>query len=78
MSETIFIVRRIIMRRRNQQVALVMETSIHGRIGKINRAANYVPTESGQDQLTVALHNYLGGCCWPKIGPCQDFSRVCY
>jgi uncharacterized protein (DUF2132 family) len=44
----------------NQQVAMMRETSIHGGIGKINRAANYVSTESGQDQLTAALHNYLG------------------
>ena len=57
------------MSRRNQQVALMRETSIHGGIGKINRAANYVSTESGQDQLTAALHNYLGVRCWPEIAP---------
>ncbi|RLA41152.1 MAG: hypothetical protein DRR06_16390 [Gammaproteobacteria bacterium] len=50
----------MIMSCRNQQVALMRETSIHGGIGKINRAANFVSTESGQDQLTAALHNYLG------------------
>jgi hypothetical protein len=52
---------------RGYDVAVVWSQSggTFDRRGDVLYLSNYVSTESGQDQLTTARRNYLGGRCWP-------------
>jgi len=46
------------------------------RCGEVLYLSNYVPTESGQDQLTDARRNYLGFPCVPFAEVILDSLNV--